>query len=262
MVQQYSMQELCERVPVFVEGVSQLHTRDPGALAQLLEAVGLVSEERFGTRDVDRRPDALRRYKFLLAEESDVGFERRLRGAVTRKVGKPAGVAKHWDAGRFEIGLNYRSSVSLTLLPRYSLEELRVAAGLWLEGAEFNDWLLEAGLDTVEGIAGGPRPGTPVRTGATPARASIHTSPDKPSILSLLLEPMRRVPGTRPKDDEENYAATLEFLTARLGEPSHPSRPADARTRWVVASREFSVKRLRTYSRYAEFRQDAVAEGE
>mgnify|MGYP003418971795 FL=1 len=252
---EYTAEDLLERVPLFVEGISRLQTRDHDALVVLRDEVGLESFERFATPGQRRvpTPAALPRFDFAVQGDADPGLERKLRSAVTRRVGKPAGTAKHWDAGRFEVGITCIRRVGMTLIPVFSVEEVRIAAQLWLSGMAFDEWLTAAGIDTPEGITAGPRPGSNTRITASPARAYVRTPHDRPASASLNMAAMRRVTGTRPANDEESFGNILQFLIDELGDPTIPSHLADIRERWVSGTREFAITSGRAGARTVDF---------
>lgn len=226
----YRPEDLLARIPDYLERVSSLKSRDVDSLADAARAAGLDPFD--GRRGLS--PDHIhQRLQLPIEGETDPTFERRLRTAVTRRLGKPSGTDKHWDVGLHEATVLVRASVSVILHPAYSLEELRAAALEWLDGAEWSAWLDEQGYARSEGA------------GPTLSRASVHERDDRRSV-TLFLEAGARVRDSKPADDDESFALTLGYLGDALGESVTSGV-------WVRGRRSFSIRRMRSHTRSVAF---------
>lgn len=235
---EFTPDALVVQVPAFLESLWLLESRDPAILdAAFLEA-GLVYSAK---RARHRRPDS-RAFHLALAEEPAPTFERRLRAAVTKVLGKPAGSDKHWDLGcHIAVITVVNRTLGIHLRPRFSVRELRDAAADWLAGTSPEAWLASHGLDAPDTQSSVH--GTRVRIyGESPG--SLHAG--------LFIEPGARPPLARPTSDDENLELTLHYLADGLGTP-------EATGLWRRGARSFSFHRMRSRTRSISFVQDASA---
>lgn len=232
---------LATAIPALLDDLWTRETRDPAAIADALRAAGLpVDDDAVAAR----RPYLRFAFSDAGTDAGAAAFERRLRTAVTKRVGKPSGSDKHWHLGGLSAALVVgRRGVTLNLSPEYSATELRDAAADWLQGADAAAWAVRHGyLDDRAALekAAEPRHFTP-----SAARVYLDSSPGPRA--SFFLPPGIRPPGTKPADDDTRFDAVLQYLAEALG-------PSTREGRWEREGRAFGIRRMRSRTRSVEFR--------
>ncbi|EWS80387.1 hypothetical protein BF93_03770 [Brachybacterium phenoliresistens] len=221
-------------------------------LARALREAGLsISELPDDPRDgdLDEAPARLRSRDAALvalpATDDLAGFEKRLRRAMTRLLGRPSGGEHLWDVGCGDLGLSiWLRRVRLVLRPHVSYAQLRAAAVEWLDGADLQAWLIEHGLAPAD-IS--PSDGIWDSPSRRPFHARVQSTEGRATV-TFSLDPGARPPGDRSGSDDERFASTLEYLAEVLGY-------SEIEGFWYRGSRSFRIWRLKSRSRSIEFLQ-------
>lgn len=218
----------------------------PSALDAVLVEAGLPG--------VDFRGGPYGRFDWPLAGvEDEVSAERRLRSAITRRVGKPAGGDKHWDLGSFEFSLRLsRGRLRGSFNVQYSLADIRDAARDWLDGMAGREWLLRhrfADPANLEPNEHGLLPKPDWTTGRPMARLG-----DGGASASLFHDPAARPPGVKAKSDDDAYELAIAYLREALGDPDDPDTRFSS-PKWTRGDRYFGYRRMSSRSRSVEFRE-------
>jgi hypothetical protein len=233
--------DLVTRVPDFLRTLARLDSSTPSSIEQALADVGLDGDPQ-GTRDLRQR----HQYIDLTrpADDDPEGFQRRLRSAITKRLGKPSGTDKRWDVGGWSVTMSCRAElVSLSLHAQFSMSDLRRAAAAWLDGDRVDEWLVEHGF-----VDEGARPddrGRWPRSKDSLTRAIVTTRETGETRVHFFMEPGIRPPGTKSANDDERFQQTLEFLSEIPG--------ASTGGAWRRNSRSFSIRRMRSYTRSIDF---------
>lgn len=225
--------ELLQRIPAFLRRLTELETMTEVGVADALAASGLDPRDDFGDRTwltFDH-----------LGHDDGASYERRLRLAITRLLGKPTGGARHWDAGCVNVGAVFRDNrVSLVLHPQFSARNLRTAVERWLDGMEVRAWLVESRFAEPDAEPG-PDGRWPTPDGSA-SQASVWTRTDGTTRVTLFMESGVRPPGTKGSTDQERWTDTLAYLADGLG-------PADRPGWWRRGSRSFRIEGMRSSAR-------------
>ncbi|WP_163543337.1 hypothetical protein [Occultella kanbiaonis] len=237
--------DLIARIPDFLQALARLDSSTPASIERALAGAGLdEAADREAHRDVLPRHQHI---GFVRSGDDDPeAFQRRLRGAITRKVGKPSGTDKRWDVGGWAVQVSCRArSVSLSLHAQFSMSDLRRAATAWLDGAEVGQWLVEYGF-----VDAGARPddeGRWPRSEHSLTRAFVTTRATGETRVRFFMEASIRPPGTKSANDDERFQQTLEFLGEATGAPRQDGA-------WRRNSRSFSIRRMKSFhSRSVDF---------
>ncbi|MBZ2195082.1 hypothetical protein [Occultella gossypii] len=236
--------DLIARIPDFLQTLARLDSSMPASIEQALADAGLDE-----VADRDPRRNAVRRHQHIgfdrSGDDDPDAFQRRLRGAITRKVGKPSGTDKRWDVGGWAVLASCRArSVSLSLHAQFSMSDLRRAAGAWLAGAEVGQWLVEHGF--VDADARPDDEGRWPRSEHSLTRAFVTSRATGETRVHFFMEPGIRPPGAKSANDDERFQQTLEFLGEIPGAASTGGT-------WRRNSRSFSIRRMRSYTRSIDF---------
>ncbi|MCK2030062.1 hypothetical protein [Microbacterium galbinum] len=237
---EYSPDHLLTAIPALIDDLWRRESRDADAILAAFEANGLAAD------DVRPELSSLHPYAHLVfTAEPDAGFERRLRAAITKRVGKPSGTDKHWNLGHLTATVTATNrSLGLRLSPEYSAIELRDAAADWLQGAEATAWAARHRyLDDRSPLDRAAD--SPPRFFPSAVRVYLDASPGPRA--TFFMAPGTRAPGTRPDDDDARLASVEQYLTEALG-------PAEGAGRWVRENRVFTIRRMRSRTRSIEFR--------
>ncbi|MFK0402722.1 hypothetical protein ACIQTT_10360 [Microbacterium sp. NPDC090225] len=237
---EYSPDHLLTAIPALIDDLWRRESRDADAILAAFEANGLAGD--------DVRPELAERHPYVhlvFTAEPDAGFERRLRAAVTKRVGKPSGTDKHWNLGHLTAAVTATNrSLGLSLSPEYSATELRDAAADWLQGAEATAWATRHRyLDDRSPLDRAAD--SPPRFFPSAVRVHLDASPGPRATFFMAAG--TRAPGTRPDDDDARLASVEQYLTEALG-------PTEGPGRWVRENRVFTIRRMRSRTRSIEFR--------
>lgn len=219
---QYGQDQLLETLPSLVKKIGESMSHSNSTIINAVESLDLspAPYARKPWRELQKYPTI----RFEAETELDGTFERKLRAAVTKHVGKPSGTNKAWNLGAYEISFNLRpQAVILHLVPQYSLETLRAAAAEFLAGVEIESWLAKYDFTS----------------------PSVHVSPTRTSI-TLSMAAAVKPPDTKPASDDENLDNTRHYLRAVLGESQDV-------TTWMNDGRTFEFRRMKSRSRSIRF---------
>ena len=240
--------DLARRLPALIAAVAEIDRPGDEALRETLAASGLPFEPA---------PYALlpvrswaHKVSFpFVAEQETAAFERKLRSAVSRAVGRTSGSDKHWDAGCYAVVLDVDDdAVEVAFSPQLSVPRLAAAAGAWLDGMDAREWLVTYDLRAADEHAP-----SALHLPTPPADfvgAKLHSRDDEPLNVHFFMEAGPRVPGSTAKDDDGRYEEILALLSERLGETAKPGW-------WNAGVRTFSIRRMRSYTRDITFSESA-----
>ncbi|MFT4135399.1 hypothetical protein [Microbacterium sp.] len=240
--------DLARRLPALIAAVAEIERPGEHALRATVIASGLPiqpdPDQGRASRSGRQRFD----FPFIVERES-TAFERTLRAAVSRTVGRASGSDKHWDAGSYAVVLTvFTDAVEVTFTPQLSVTRLVAAAADWLGGMDARAWLvaydIRAADDAAPSVLHLPAPKVDF------LRAKLHSRDAEPLHVQLYMGPGPRVPGSTAKDDDSRYDEILALLTARLGETPTPGW-------WRSGLRTFKIARMRTYTRTVTFSETA-----
>ncbi|CAM3275001.1 hypothetical protein OCAE111667_01185 [Occultella aeris] len=237
--------DLVARIPDFLQTLARLDSSAPSAIEQALADSGLD-----GAADWPRNREVPETHQHIdlvrPGDDDPEAFQRRLRAAITRKVGKPSGTDKRWDVGGWAVTMSCHAGlVSLGLHAQFSMSDLRRAASAWLDGAVVEQWLVEHGF-----VDAGARPddrGRWPRAKHSLTRASITSRETGETRVHFFMEAGIRPPGTKSANDDERFQQTLEFLGDVTGAPLRDGA-------WRRNTRSFSIRRMKSFhSRSVDF---------
>lgn len=179
--------------------------------------------------------------------------ERRLRTAISRRVGKAVGGDKHWDLGGYELGMHLSGDrLGLRFSTKHSFAAVARAAAAWLAGAEGRSWLVDH--DFIEPGAEPNEKGFFSRPSWMAEGPMSRLAGDQVRV-QMFLDPGARPPGVTAKSDDDAYRATIDYLCDALGERDDPNplrRPV-----WTRGVRKFEFTRMSSRSRSALFSETA-----
>ncbi|MFJ2368142.1 hypothetical protein [Microbacterium sp. NPDC087665] len=236
----YSPDQLLAAIPALIEDLWKRDSREPEAVLDALHSAQL-------TVDDDERASATQghaHFRFRFDPAPDDGFERQLRSAITKRVGKHSGTDRHWNIGQLTASLTVSGrGVGVHLHPEYSAAELRDAAADWLQGADAAAWAARHRYiddrPALERTADSPSP-------FSPSAVTVYLHATTGPRASFFLAPGVRAPGSLPADDDARFASVVEYLVEALG-------PASGDGRWVRENRAFTLRRMRSRTRVVEF---------
>lgn len=236
----YSPDQLLAAIPALIEDLWKRDSREPEAILDAVDSAQL-------TVNGDERALAAEghaHFRFRFDQAPADGFERQLRSAITKRVGKHSGTDRHWNIGQLTAALTVSDrGVGVHLHPEYSAAELRDAAADWLQGADAAAWAARHRYiddrPALERTADSPSP-------FSPSAVTVYLHAPTGPRASFFLAPGVRAPGSLPADDDARFASVVEYLTEALG-------PATSDGRWVRENRAFTVRRMRSRTRQVEF---------
>lgn len=240
--------ELTRRLPALLAAVSRIEKPDDQALREAVIASGLPYDDDPDVVMLVRSWVPIYAFPCALVSEK-AAFERKLRSAVSRAVGRTSGGDKHWDVGSYAVTLKIRGDVvALAFDPQLSIARLASAAADWLDGVDAGEWLVAYDIRDEDDRA--PSPLHLPRPAADYLGATLGSRADQPLGISLFMEPGVRTSGSRATSDDARFDEILALLTERLGAPMKPGW-------WTSHSRSFAIRRMRSGTRSISFTEAA-----
>ncbi|MFC5337149.1 hypothetical protein [Leucobacter denitrificans] len=154
--------------------------------------------------------------------EDEEAAEKKLRSAISRKVGKP-GNSKQWDIGSFMLGARlHRSAMNIDFSAQYSLAEVRRAAVDWFDGMDGKEWLVKHYF--VESADAEPNErGFLTRPERVTQSPYSKLSEDGKVSTKFTLGAGAKPPGVKAKSESEAYENLVHYLREVLGDPDPAS---------------------------------------
>lgn len=235
----YSEQFLMTAMPALLEELWHRDSREPEQILGAFGAAGFAVDDAM-REAIERKGRSIR---FRLDAPADDAFARRLRAAVTKRLGKTTGPEKAWNIGCFRAGVTASGrSVDLRLFAEYSVSELRAAAADWLGGTDAAQWAVRHRYVDDRPVA--ERTADAARATFSLRSAEVHLHDDEGPHAAVLIPATVRAPGSALADSEPGFSALLAYLTETLG-----SATGSAEFRWERGARAFTMRRSSPTSR-------------